>query len=160
MIASATALGHWRERWMQLRQLDAGERRIALVNACARRFERSRDALQHAWCRWRGTALPHDARYRTLERIHWRADFAYRARAYSGMVNLFRAREQPQAFAGMHALGWETVALGGVRVIDLPGTHETLIEQPELATALRAVLEGAQHSAADAEIVPSFRLAG
>jgi len=45
-------------------------------------------------------------------------------------------------------------------VIDLPGTHETLIEQPELATALRAVLEGAQHSAADAEIVPSFRLAG
>jgi amino acid adenylation domain-containing protein len=156
----SSRLGHWRERWAQLRRLDAVTRRAALVNACARRVERGRDALQHAWCRWRGQALPHDTRYRELERAHWRADFAYRPRAYSGMVNLFRAREQPEPLADMRALGWDTVALGGVHVIDLPGTHETLIEQPELANALRSVLDRAQRSAGVEEIEPSFRLAG
>jgi thioesterase domain-containing protein len=76
------------------------------------------------------------------------------------MVHLFRACEQPEAFADMHTLGWETVALGGVNVIDLPGTHETLIEQPELAKALRVVLERAQRSTAGDEIASTFRLAG
>jgi len=156
----SSTLGHWRERWMQLRRLDATTRRAALVNACARRVERGHDALRHAWCRWRGRALPHDTRYRELERAHWRADFAYRPRAYSGMVNLFRAREQPEPLASMRALGWDSVALGGVHVIDLPGTHETLIEQPELADALRSVLDRAQQSAGAEEIEPSFRLAG
>jgi len=96
--------------------------------------------------------LPHAMRYRQLERIHLHADETYRPRAYPGTVTVFRAREQPARLAASWALGWDTVA-AGVRVVDLPGTHDTLIEQPGLASALRDALQFAresQQSGADA----------
>jgi thioesterase domain-containing protein len=88
-------------------------------------------------------------RYRELERIHARADFAYRPSSYGGQVTLFRAREQPAAFAGAYALGWESVELGGLHVVNLPGSHAHLIEQPMLAAALRAELDVAESRVAE-----------
>jgi hypothetical protein len=32
------------------------------------------------------------------------------------------------------------VAQGGIEIVDIPGTHDTLIEQPTLLTALRGLL--------------------
>ena len=115
-----------------------------LSEALRRRAYRAGDALRSAWHHWQGTALPYGVRYRELERIHLRADDAYRPRAYPGLVTLFRALQQPEALADSRALGWEAIALGGITVVDVPGTHDTLIEQPELASELRRALQTAR----------------
>ena len=54
-----------------------------------------------------------------------------------------RAREQPARLAEAWALGWDALA-AGVQVVDLPGSHDTLIEQPALAVALRDALQRAR----------------
>jgi len=144
---SHDALTHWRERWNRLRGLEAPARRGVVVAALRRRVYRGCDALRTAWYRWRNRPLPHGVRYRELERIHLHADDTYRPRPYAGEITLFRAREQPERLRDSWALGWEALALGGVRVVDLPGTHDTLIEQPDLARALRAALDAVRGGA-------------
>ena len=133
-----------RERWARVREVDASSRLALLADACARRFDRGYDALRAAWHRSRGSALPHGVRYREIERIHLLADAAYVPREYAGPVTLFRAREPAERLDTWPALGWDGIVRGDLRVIDLPGSHDNLIEQPELALALRAVLEEAQ----------------
>ncbi len=140
----------WRERWVRARQIGAKPHGSDLITqAIQHRVYRGCDAVRSRWHRWRGSALPPAARYRELERIHARADFAYRPLPYGGQVTLFRAHEQPAAFAGAYALGWENVDLGGLHVVDLPGSHARLIEQPMLASALREALELAESRAAE-----------
>jgi thioesterase domain-containing protein len=143
--AATTALARWSERWTRLRSLDAPARRSMLAEALQRRLYHASDALRSAWHRWRGTPLPHAVRYRELERIHLRADETYRPSAYPGTVTVFRAREQPARLAESWALGWDVLA-AGVQVVDLPGSHDTLIEQPALAIALRDALQRARES--------------
>ena len=138
------SIARWRDRWKRARVLAPEARRLLLAAALRRRAHRLSDALSAAWHHWRGTALPHGVRYRELERIHLRADDAYRPRAYPGVVTLFRAKQQPEQLADSRALGWEAVTLGGIEVIDVPGTHDTLIEQPELASELRRALHQAR----------------
>jgi thioesterase domain-containing protein len=133
------AFSRWRDRWMRARLLDAPSRRSMLRQALRRRVHRVGDALRSAWHRWRGTPLPHAVCYRQLERIHLFADETYQPRAYPGTVTVFRASEPPARMAASRTLGWDAVA-GDVRVIDLPGSHDTLIEQPALASALREAL--------------------
>jgi aspartate racemase len=146
IAAQDGALARWRNRWLRVRELDPPARRLLISEAMQRRVYRGCDAVQSAWHRWRGIALPHGVRYRELERIHLRADESYRPRPYDGPVTLFRAMEQPEPLKQSWALGWETVIRGGMRVIDLPGSHDTLIEQPELARALRQELASARRA--------------
>jgi thioesterase domain-containing protein len=141
----ARAFARWNDRWTRARSVDAPARRSMLKQALQRRAFRVGDALRSAWHRWRGTPLPHAVRYRQLERIHLCADETYRPGAYPGTVTLFRAREQPERLASSWALGWDAVATD-VRVVDLPGSHDTLIEQPALASALRDALQVARDS--------------
>ncbi|HET7779473.1 MAG TPA: amino acid adenylation domain-containing protein [Rudaea sp.] len=141
----ARMFARWNDRWARARSADAPARRSMLTEALQRRAFRIGDALRSAWHRWRGTPLPHAVRYRQLERIHLRADVSYRPRPYPGTVTVFRAREQPERMASSWALGWDAVA-ADVRVVDLPGSHDTLIEQPALASALRDALQVARES--------------
>jgi len=146
----------WHERWIRLRTLDRDGRRVMIAEALQRRLYRLADALSAIVCRWRGTPLPHGVRYRTLERIHLRADDTYQARPYRGPMTLFRASDQPESLARSRALGWQDVALGTLEVVDLPGTHDTLIVQPGLAQALRGALERARKRLSE-DIHPAAR---
>jgi thioesterase domain-containing protein len=56
------------------------------------------------------------------------------------LLTLFRAEIQPYELVKSRDIGWNSVAGGGIEIIDIPGTHDTLIEQPALLTALRDVL--------------------
>ena len=135
--------GWMKDRIKLSRGLDANGRRAMLKDAIVNRFVRCCDALRSLWHRQRGRALPHDVRYRQIERVHLRADAAYRAHPYPGRITLFRAGQSDNP-AARRALGWEDVELGSIEIIDLPGTHHTLIEQPELAVALREALARAR----------------
>jgi hypothetical protein len=56
---------------------------------------------------------------------------------------LFRATHQPADVVD-RTLGWGDSAIGGIDVIDIPGHHDNLVEQPELLEQLQAVLRRQQ----------------
>jgi len=91
----------------------------------------------------KAVAAGSDDRLHDLSRVNARAASAYRPKPYPGSVLLFRATDR-----AAHNLfyksdpnhGWGALAGGGVRVIDLPGTHLRLLDAahaPAAADALR-----------------------
>lgn len=64
---------------------------------------------------------------------------------YDGEIVLLRARVRPLLHAHTRDLGWTAIA-ARVRIIDVPGNHVTMTQEPhvrEVAARLREVLEGA-----------------
>jgi amino acid adenylation domain-containing protein len=73
-----------------------------------------------------------------------RAVRAYQPAEYPGSVTLFRAVDRSVTGTYSRTLGWARLAKGGVRVIDVPGTHSTVLRpgsEPPMAAKLRACLE-------------------
>jgi thioesterase domain-containing protein len=67
----------------------------------------------------------------------------YTPQTYSGRITVFRAEVQPLITTGDLQLEWGAFAEGGVDVIRVPGTHDTLLSEPHvrtLAGRLRACL--------------------
>jgi amino acid adenylation domain-containing protein len=130
----------WRDRWVRAMALNPRGQWTMVWSAFKRRLVRVNEAAETSWCRLRGTALPHGLRYRALERANMHAFYRYQAKSYPGLLTLFRAEVQPYELVKSRDLGWNSVAAGGIEIVDIPGTHDTLIEQPALLTALRDVL--------------------
>ena len=62
---------------------------------------------------------------------------------YPGRIHLFRALEQPFGCVEERSLGWSHLAAGGLEIIDTPGYHMEILEEPNvapLAAALAKVL--------------------
>jgi thioesterase domain-containing protein len=77
---------------------------------------------------------------------HWKAMLAYRPKPFAGRITLFRARKQPLLLYDP-TLGWGDFAREGVSVNVVPGTHETILEEPVvhvLARELKICLLEAQ----------------
>jgi amino acid adenylation domain-containing protein len=110
---------------------------------------RALDAFRISRARASGQPLPHALRHREIERVHHRALAAYRPQPYEGPVLLFRVSEPRRSRRHTEALGWEGHVDGSIEVIELPGNHDSLIEQPELLHRLREALERAQSRMAD-----------
>ena len=73
-----------------------------------------------------------------------RAVRAYRPRSYPGAITLFRATDRSVTGTYSRTLGWGRLARGGVRVIDVPGTHSTVLRpgsEPPMAAKLRDCLD-------------------
>jgi thioesterase domain-containing protein len=73
-----------------------------------------------------------------------RAVRQYRPRSYPGAVTLFRATDRSVTGTYGRTLGWGRLARGGIRVIDVPGTHMTVLRpgsEPPMAPKLRACLD-------------------
>jgi non-ribosomal peptide synthetase component F/thioesterase domain-containing protein/acyl carrier protein len=69
---------------------------------------------------------------------------AYTPKPYSGELTLFRAKGRTAEYGSNLSLGWNEIVGGGVRVINVPGDHMTILEEPfvwdlvdELRTCLR-----------------------
>lgn len=60
---------------------------------------------------------------------------SYRPRNYPGSITLMRTRQGRAMALGRRYLGWSGVARGRLRVIDVPGTHLTILQPPHLVTA-------------------------
>jgi amino acid adenylation domain-containing protein len=130
----------WRDRWVRAMALDVRGQWNMVWSAFKRRLVRVNEAAETSWCRLRGIALPHGLRYRELERANMRAFYRYEAKPYPALITLIRAEVQPYELNKSRDLGWNSVAQGGIEIVDIPGTHDTLIEQPMLLTALRDLL--------------------
>ena len=104
---------------------------------------RALDGLRVRRARAASRPLPHALRHREIERAHYRALRAYHPQPYDGRVLLFKVSERRRSTRRTEALGWEKFVRGGIEVIELPGNHDNLIEQPGLLRELRRVLQQA-----------------
>jgi amino acid adenylation domain-containing protein len=71
-----------------------------------------------------------------------RAIQAYRPQRYSGAITVFRASEREVMGNHNRSLGWGRLAAGGVRVIDVPGDHHTMLGENRYVRALADELRG------------------
>jgi thioesterase domain-containing protein/acyl carrier protein len=78
----------------------------------------------------------------------WNAFDNYTLRPFAGRISLFRPRAEPLLPRRWPKdLGWGKIATGGVDVIDVPGSHETMLEEtfvPAVAARLAKALEQAE----------------
>src|SRR5262249_25425481 len=73
-----------------------------------------------------------------------RAVGRYQPRTYPGALTLFRATDRQVTGTYSRTLGWGRLARGGIRVIDVPGNHATVLRpgsEPPMAAKLRACLD-------------------
>jgi aspartate racemase len=82
--------------------------------------------------------------YRDLIATNLRLLHNYRPGPYSGRVTLFRARAQPLFRKHGADLGWGKIARGGLVIRSIPGTHESILNEPYvrgLAKEFKAALD-------------------
>jgi len=80
----------------------------------------------------------------TILRTQGNAWRNYTVRPYPGQVTLFRALEQPDGAPAEPDMGWGRVAQGGVKIIETPGDHLTMIHKPlakDLAERMKTILQ-------------------
>jgi thioesterase domain-containing protein/NRPS condensation-like uncharacterized protein len=80
---------------------------------------------------------------KSTDDVSWVAAMNYQPRRWPGPITLFRASVQPDPRLPLD-LGWTPFAEGGVEVLELPGDHDLVFQEPNiqvLAAQLRARLE-------------------
>jgi thioesterase domain-containing protein/acyl carrier protein len=63
----------------------------------------------------------------------------YQVKPYPGAVTLFRAHHGSPRIHAEPLGGWEGVARGGVHVIEVPGTHNSMLEEPNVRALGEAI---------------------
>jgi acyl transferase domain-containing protein/thioesterase domain-containing protein/aryl carrier-like protein len=87
-----------------------------------------RERLQIKLCVLGGRTVPHALRDRHLTDSFSLAASRYRPRPWQGKAILFRAESVPFVFSGGGPYyGWDSVVLGGVKTVMIPGNHDTLL---------------------------------
>jgi thioesterase domain-containing protein/aryl carrier-like protein len=87
-----------------------------------------RERVQIKLCVLGGRPVPHALRDRHLTESFGRASRRYRPQPWQGKAILFRAETVPFVFGGGGPYyGWDSVVLGGVKTVMIPGNHDTLL---------------------------------
>jgi thioesterase domain-containing protein len=106
-----------------------------------------RERLQIKLCVLGGRPVPHALRDRQLTESFGRAAARYQPQPWQGKAILFRAESVPFVFSGGGPYyGWDSVVLGGVKTVMIPGNHDTLLLGPNakvLMGPLNAALDQA-----------------
>jgi amino acid adenylation domain-containing protein len=108
----------------------------------------AREFLPHVWSRvrhiwyWQVQNRIQQARYKRNpeqattwppeKRVRWACSAAkgkYVARPYSGKITLFKATQHKKSYIAPQLL-WGKLAQGGIEVIEVPGTHRSILEEP------------------------------
>ncbi len=85
-----------------------------------------------------------DENQNTIRTAIERAVMQYRPKGYPGLITLFRATDRRVTRTYSRTLGWGRLARAGIRVIDVPGSHSTVLRpgsEPPMAASLRACLD-------------------
>jgi len=83
--------------------------------------------------------------------IYTHAKRAYRPAPYEGRMGVFRAADR-EFFPGYRmepSLGWAPIATGELEVVDVPGTHLGVLEEPHVATLADALSQRLPGSSQD-----------
>ncbi len=133
---------------IHLRQLRAGGTTYA-AGAARRLLARLReygDTARVRLHRRHGSDTPDDLWMHRFVLANTEAADRYFARPYSGPMVVFHAAEEvfdtPETIRD--ALGWACVAAGSIELVEVPGRHMSMLEEPhvaELAEALRTAMD-------------------
>lgn len=91
---------------------------------------------------------------------------AYTPRPYAGPMTLFRAQGRTAEYGNDPALGWDNLISDGVQVINVPGDHMTMLEEPyvwglveQLDAALKRAFaaESSEHAAGIADAAEAIK---
>jgi amino acid adenylation domain-containing protein len=126
-----------------------------LQNLAAARIRRNYHSaaswLKVGMYRLKRQSIPYELRDVWLTRTFLRAAARYRPGVYRGRLTLLRATEvEPALLAVGPDMGWTNLA-SDVRTFDIPGTHHTIMEEPNvgvLADLLKRCLETAEADSA------------
>jgi thioesterase domain-containing protein/acyl carrier protein len=78
--------------------------------------------------------------FRQLLEMHYQAMRDYVPKVYPGRVTLFRARVRPLFRLHGRDLGWGKLAGGGLEIVTVPGSHETILKPPHAQALAEALL--------------------
>ncbi|MES1184765.1 MAG: amino acid adenylation domain-containing protein [Myxococcales bacterium] len=97
-----------------------------------RNFTTLARVLYHRWFR---RAVPHELREFWLMSSFLRSSARYRPQPYPRLLTVLRARDSsfPGDVVGQD-LGWAGLSQGGLELHDVPGNHDTLAHEPNVAT--------------------------
>lgn len=91
--------------------------------------------------------------YSEFERRVWAAHvnalMSHSSGAYDGPVTLFRSRGHCTVSSYDERFGWGDYVTGALRVVIVPGAHESILEEPHVATFAREVAASLQDVRAD-----------
>ena len=125
-VRARDRLGYIRDGWSKLTMVSPQRRALVYARTVAA-----------------GQSLPHLPDHASA--VNWFAAMRYRPSRYPGCVHLFRAMSQEEEFD--RTLGWEPFAGAGVEVHEVAGTHNSIMQKPNvqsLADQLTARLSLAQ----------------
>jgi thioesterase domain-containing protein len=84
-------------------------------------------------------SLPQFRHFIRILRTHTDAWRAYRPNSYQGKITLFRAETQTDDELPLD-MGWQALAKGGVEIIDVPGDHISMLQEPMIKILANKVL--------------------
>jgi thioesterase domain-containing protein len=79
--------------------------------------------------------------YLLMNKTQTQAWRGYKARPFDGRITLIRSEELKVANAPRPDLGWGTLALGGVDIVDVPGDHISMMQPPHVQTLAERLRE-------------------
>jgi amino acid adenylation domain-containing protein len=105
--------------------------------------------LRIFWSRVSNRPVPHEIRNLWLTWAFFQAESRYSPRPYAGRLTVFRATgDHMSERDGGPELGWRGYASEGVDVQEVPGNHESVIEQPYAAVLAEKLKASARSAAA------------
>ncbi|MGB8260272.1 MAG: SDR family NAD(P)-dependent oxidoreductase, partial [Terracidiphilus sp.] len=110
-----------------------GEKRVSLEYHASRRLRRAACAALRLF----RLRLPVNLRYFQIEEAHRRALERYHFKIYPGRITLLRATDRgPEAlgFREEPTLGWQKLAGGGLRIVDVPTRHMVMLFEPHVSS--------------------------
>ena len=121
-----------------------------LITYTSERFsERQRNKKSLEMCidyQKRGEAIPHDLRFWFIERMNYIAMANYEFSVYDGEITLLKGTDEDGGLWSDPLRGWQDMTTGELRVYEIHGHHDTLVEQPMLGVQLAKCL-GNTHTA-------------
>jgi amino acid adenylation domain-containing protein len=124
---------HWSTFWMlpRARRLEyLASKGQKLRRRVKRLFRRRMKRVGNAVYRLMGRSIPESLQ--VTQDVIVMAGEKYRPRRYRGPVVVFRASQQPYGVKPNRTLGWDTVADGELRVVEIPGFHGTMVVEPRV----------------------------
>lgn len=94
--------------------------------------------------RQRGEALPHDLRFWFIEKMNYNAMANYEYSVFAGEITLLKGTDEEGGLWSDPLRGWQDMATQGLKINQIPGHHDTLVEKPLLGKILAQCLEQAQ----------------
>ncbi|NCP87227.1 MAG: hypothetical protein CO094_06410 [Anaerolineae bacterium CG_4_9_14_3_um_filter_57_17] len=103
-----------------------------LWRRASKRLGKIFSALSSALLKFLHLPLPRLAHYNEIARLVDEAGSAFQPKAYAGEILLFRASIQPENIVPDETLGWGKHITGALRIVNVEGTHNSIMKSPHL----------------------------